>query len=126
MTVTALPTATADGVAPRGWASKDDTPEMFQGVRYVWKRRRLAAGLKQSSAIRRLIQLATDEGVPVASPSSLKIMLSRWENGATVSAAYKALLLQVYGIRPNTDADRLPARYRNNAIYTRQFHVGLG
>ena len=113
MTVTAEPTTTA----PRGWASKDDTPEMFPGVQHVWKRRRLAAGLKQSTVVRRMVELATREGVSIA---SLKTMLSNWENGTrSMTPFYEELLCRIYGVRRPDDALRRPGRYRNSAIYDR-------
>ena len=108
---------------PRGWASRDDRPGDFPGARHVWKRRRLAAGLKQSTVIRRMVELAAREGVRVAAPASLKTMLSKWENGATMSPAYEQLLCRIYGIRRPEHVQQRPARYRNNAIYDRLLHA---
>ena len=116
MTVTALSAA-------RGWASKDDRPEDFPGVQHVWKRRRLCAGLKQSTVIRRMTELAAREGVSVATPASLKTMLSGWENGANMSLLYEQLLCRIYGIRRAEHVQQRPVRYRNNAIYDRLLHA---
>ena len=115
MTVAAEPMTT-----PRGWASKDDSPEDFPGVQHVWKRRRLAAGLKQSTVIRRMVELAAREGVCIATPASLKTMLSNWENGTrSMTPLYEQLLCRIYGVRRPEDALRRPGRYRNSAIYDR-------
>ncbi|MEU7902999.1 helix-turn-helix transcriptional regulator [Actinoplanes sp. NPDC049118] len=118
-------TVTTD-TAPRaltGWAARDDSPEEFPGVQHVWKRRRLTAGLKQSTVIRRLTELAAREGVSIAAPASLKTMLSKWENGATMSPSYEELLCRIYGIRCTRHTRLRPARYRNNAIYDRLLHA---
>jgi transcriptional regulator with XRE-family HTH domain len=113
----------------RGWALKEDRPEMFPGAQYERKRRRLAAGMKAATVIRRLIELAAHQGVRVATPASQQTMLSRWENGKDEpSIAYERLLCRIYGIRRPEDRQTLPARYRNNAIYDRLLHaprVGL-
>jgi transcriptional regulator with XRE-family HTH domain len=93
---------------------------MFPGAQHVWKRRRLAAGLKQSTVIRRMTELAAEQGVSVASPASLKTMLSGWENGARkMTPSYEQLLCRIYGIRRAAHVQHRPARYRNNAIYDR-------
>jgi hypothetical protein len=115
MTVTAeVPTA-----ARYGWAARDDRPEDFPGVQHVWKRRRLSAGLKQATVIRRLTELATRQGVSIAAPASLKTMLSKWENGTKMSPLYEELLCLVYGIRRTEHTNYRPARYCNSAIYDR-------
>ncbi|GAA4456137.1 hypothetical protein [Phytohabitans houttuyneae] len=112
-------TAATDTPAARhGWAARDDRPEAFPGVQHVWKRRRLSAGLKQATVIRRLTELATRQGVSIAAPASLKTMLSKWENGTKMSPFYEELLYSVYGIRRIEHTNR-PARYRNSAIYDR-------
>jgi hypothetical protein len=121
MSAATLGTSTA---SPRGWASVNDRPEDFPGVQHVWKRRRLSAGLKAATVIRRMSELAAREGIQIAAPHSLKTMLSKWENGKqAVPAAYEHLLCLIYGIRRPQDVARRPARYRNNAIYDRQLQA---
>ncbi|MDQ7904830.1 helix-turn-helix transcriptional regulator [Phytohabitans sp. ZYX-F-186] len=122
MTVTA-DTAT---VTRHGWAARDDRPEHFPGVAHVWKRRRLSAGLKQATVIRRMTELATRQGVSIAAPTSLKTMLSKWENGAKMSPLYEELLCLVYGVRRAEHVNHRPARYRNSAIYDRLLPTRTG
>jgi len=113
-------TVTTEAPAARGWASVDDRPEMFLGEKHAWKRARLAAGLKQATVVRRMSELAALQGVSIATPASLKTMLSCWENGKrTVTPLYEELLCRIYGIRRAQDVIRRPGRYRNNAIYDR-------
>jgi len=58
---------------------------------------RAARGWSQAEAARELVALAGARGVPVATPSSLKTQLSRWENGhALPDAPYRALLGALY------------------------------
>jgi transcriptional regulator with XRE-family HTH domain len=58
---------------------------------------RAARGWSQAEAARELVALARARGVPVATPSSLKTQLSRWENGhALPDAPYRALLGTLY------------------------------
>jgi tetratricopeptide (TPR) repeat protein len=57
---------------------------------------RLAAGLKQSQLLLRLEQAGRQLGVEVAPRPSLKRQVSRWENGAPMSADYRRLFCQIY------------------------------
>ena len=122
MTIIAdTPTATR-----HGWAARDDRPEDFPGVQHVWKRRRLSAGLKQATVIRRMTELATQQGVSIAAPASLKTMLSKWENGTKMSPLYEGLLCSIYGVRRAEHVSHRPARYCNSAIYDRLLPARTG
>src|SRR5690348_2047166 len=57
---------------------------------------RLAAGLKQSQLLLRIEQSGRQLGIEVAPRPSLKRMVSRWENGAPMSADYRRLFCHVY------------------------------
>ena len=77
---------------------------------------REARGWSQSTAARALADLSRTHGAAVASPTSLKTQLSRWENGhATPEEPYRTLLAELYpGWQPPAvaaaPADRLRAR----------------
>src|SRR5260370_22649796 len=58
---------------------------------------RLGTGLKQSQLLVRLEQAARELDVEIAPRSSLKTMVSKWENGAPMSADYRRLFRRVYG-----------------------------
>src|SRR4051794_2771512 len=60
---------------------------------------RLALGYSQDEVIRRLGSRATERRYAVASPSSLRTMLSRWENGHddVTEPDYQALFRDIYG-----------------------------
>jgi tetratricopeptide (TPR) repeat protein len=58
---------------------------------------RLERGWTQSELIGRLVDEAARSGSPIAKPQSLKVMLSRWENGAPVTDPYPQLFARVYG-----------------------------
>ena len=63
---------------------------------------RLELGWKAAQTIRALQDAASVMGVSVATASSLKTMLSRWENGHDVpDATSQRLLCQVYGQSPD-------------------------
>jgi transcriptional regulator with XRE-family HTH domain len=59
---------------------------------------RAAAGLKQSQLLLRLEQAGRRLGVDVPPRESLKRQVSRWENGAPMSADYRRLFAAVYGM----------------------------
>jgi tetratricopeptide (TPR) repeat protein len=76
---------------------------------------RLDHGWTQADVIRELLRHAAIARTPIAKPDSLKTMLSRWENGAHISAPYPELLGQVFRCSTNRlglspDAKRTPAR----------------
>ncbi|MFD5950629.1 hypothetical protein ACFWAZ_35125 [Streptomyces collinus] len=50
--------------------------------------------------IRALVRLADHWGWPVASQTSLKVQLSRWENGANPGPTYQVLLCAVLRATP--------------------------
>ena len=59
---------------------------------------RRARGWSQSEAARELARLARTSGAPVAAATSLKTLLSRWENGHAVpEPQYRTLLAELYG-----------------------------
>jgi transcriptional regulator with XRE-family HTH domain len=59
---------------------------------------RTAKGWSQSQAARELAALARASGAPAATASSLKTLLSRWENGHAVpEPQYRTLLGELYG-----------------------------
>src|SRR5262245_33706555 len=65
---------------------------------------RLAVGWKQSRVLTVLAAVAKRDGINIATPQSLKTMLSRWENGnGNPDELYQRLLCQVY----ERDADEL-------------------
>jgi hypothetical protein len=75
---------------------------------------RLDLGWTQDRTIRELLQAARDEGVSIAKPSSLKTMLSRWENGhGGPDVVDTRLLCRAYGRTPEelglAHRDRAPA-----------------
>ncbi|MGW3724372.1 XRE family transcriptional regulator [Streptomyces sp. NPDC000851] len=61
---------------------------------------RAARGWSQLQVIRSLIALAERWGWLIASENSLKVQLSRWENGATPSQTYQVLLSVVLRATP--------------------------
>jgi transcriptional regulator with XRE-family HTH domain len=61
---------------------------------------RQAKGWSQFAAVSRLISLANQREINVASARSLKTQLSRWENGHVTPAFYQALLCELYGSSP--------------------------
>ncbi|MFJ9726142.1 XRE family transcriptional regulator [Streptomyces sp. NPDC101209] len=61
---------------------------------------RAERGWSQLQVIRSLIALAEHWRWPVASENSLKVQLSRWENGATPSQTYQVLLSAVLRATP--------------------------
>src|ERR1700679_358119 len=61
---------------------------------------RQAKGWSQVAAVSRLISLANQRKISVASAQSLKTQLSRWENGHVTPAFYQALLCELYGSSP--------------------------
>ncbi len=62
---------------------------------------RLARGWSQSDAAREVAALGRGRGVPVASATSLKTLLSRWENGHVVPEPhYRSLLGELYDRTP--------------------------
>lgn len=61
---------------------------------------RQAKGWSQVAAVSRLISLAKQRKISVASAQSLKTQLSRWENGHVTPAFYQALLCELYGSSP--------------------------
>lgn len=62
------------------------------------KAARHAAGWTKPELITRLREAATRDGVGVAAPESLRVMLAGWENGhRTPTQLYQRLLGQVYG-----------------------------
>jgi transcriptional regulator with XRE-family HTH domain len=63
---------------------------------------RAAMGWKQSRLLVALEAAAHKLGVDVAPRTSLKTMVSKWENGAPMSAEYRRLFCEVYGM---TEAD---------------------
>jgi hypothetical protein len=61
------------------------------------QRTRLELGWKQSRAIAAMTARARESGIRIATPSSLKTMLSRWENGhGQPDAVYQRLLCDIY------------------------------
>jgi transcriptional regulator with XRE-family HTH domain len=69
-------------------------PQATTGLRAA----RVARGWSQSQAARELATLAQACGAPVAAASSLKTLLSRWENGHAVpEPQYRTLLGELYG-----------------------------
>ena len=62
---------------------------------------RRAQGWSQVRAVSGLMNLARQKKIPVASAASLKIQLSRWENGhVTPDHYYQGLLCELYGSTP--------------------------
>ena len=61
---------------------------------------RAARGWSQLQVIRALVRLAEHWGWPVASQSSLKVQLSRWENGTNPGPTYQVLLCAVLRATP--------------------------
>lgn len=61
---------------------------------------RTDAGWTQARALLALREAAKEDRVSIANPSSLKTMLSRWENGARVDPIYQRLLCKVYNQTP--------------------------
>ncbi|MFJ9906851.1 XRE family transcriptional regulator [Streptomyces sp. NPDC101152] len=61
---------------------------------------RASRGWSQLQVIRSLIALAEQWGWQIASENSLKVQLSRWENGATPSQTYQVLLSAVLRATP--------------------------
>jgi transcriptional regulator with XRE-family HTH domain len=61
---------------------------------------RQAKGWSQAAAVSRLIRLANQRKISVASAQSLKTQLSRWENGHVTPDFYQALLCELYGASP--------------------------
>jgi transcriptional regulator with XRE-family HTH domain len=59
---------------------------------------RTATGWKQSQLLVRLEAAAGQLDVEVAPRASLKTMVSKWENGAPMSADYRSLFRHVYGM----------------------------
>jgi transcriptional regulator with XRE-family HTH domain len=60
---------------------------------------RAARGLKQSHVIAELTRRAEIAGFPIASPSSLQILLSNFENGKrSVNEPYRTLFRAIYGM----------------------------
>src|SRR6185437_16258307 len=57
---------------------------------------RLAAGLKQSQLLVALEHAGRELDIEVGPRPSLKRMVSRWENGAPMSADYRRLFCHVY------------------------------
>jgi transcriptional regulator with XRE-family HTH domain len=81
---------------------------------------RVARGLKQSHVIAELTRRAEVAGLPIASPSSLQILLSNFENGKrAVNEPYRTLFRAIYGMVDdelfapidNTDVDPELAEY---------------
>jgi len=60
---------------------------------------RLAAGLTQDQVIAQMLTLGRRLRVPLATPASLKTMLSNWENGrkAVIDPGYHRLFREIYG-----------------------------
>jgi tetratricopeptide (TPR) repeat protein len=60
---------------------------------------RLALGYSQDEVIRRLRARGAQRGLAIASPSSLRTMLSRWENGhdGVTELDYQMLFREIYG-----------------------------
>src|SRR5690349_14722387 len=60
---------------------------------------RLALGYSQDETIRRLVRRAAQRGQGVASVTSLRTMLSRWENGhdEVTEPYYQSLFRDIYG-----------------------------
>lgn len=73
-----------------------------------------------------LTELATREGVSIATPASLQTMLSGGENGAEMSPLHEELLCLVYGIRRAEHVTNRPVRYRNSAICDRPLPARTG
>lgn len=70
---------------------------------------RRAQGWSQSDAARELAALARALGGPIATPASLKSLLSRWENGhAAPEPHYRGLLADLYG-RTAAELELAPA-----------------
>ncbi|MFJ4246013.1 XRE family transcriptional regulator [Streptomyces iakyrus] len=61
---------------------------------------RTARGWSQLQVIQALVRLADHWGWPVASQTSLKVQLSRWENGANPGPTYQVLLCAVLRATP--------------------------
>jgi transcriptional regulator with XRE-family HTH domain len=59
---------------------------------------RIAAGLKQLQLLLRLEQAGRRFGIDLPPRESLKRQVSRWENGAPMSAEYRRLFAVVYGL----------------------------
>ena len=60
---------------------------------------RAARGLKQSHVVAELTRRAEIAGLPIASPSSLPILLSNFENGKrAVNEPYRTLFRAIYGM----------------------------
>jgi tetratricopeptide (TPR) repeat protein len=62
---------------------------------------RRAQGWSQARAVWEIINLAKKKGMTVASASSLKTQLSRWENGHVTPDYYRPLLCQLYQKNPH-------------------------
>lgn len=72
-------------------------PKSPEDASTLLQRARLELGWKQSRVIALLIAEANKRGMQVASPASLKTMLSRWENGGgRPDAAYQRLFCTIY------------------------------
>jgi transcriptional regulator with XRE-family HTH domain len=99
-----VPVSPLGSVVPFGHAatvtSADTVPgKPASGLRSTRLREaRAAAGLKQSQLLIRLEQAGRRLGVNVPPRESLKRQVSRWENGAPMSADYRRLFVAVYGI----------------------------
>lgn len=81
---------------PRAQAAQLSRGRTVSVAALRWKELRLSRGWTQSNVLRRLEDLARDGGVPLPTRSSLKTMLSRWENGHRVSDLYTVLLCRVF------------------------------
>jgi transcriptional regulator with XRE-family HTH domain/tetratricopeptide (TPR) repeat protein len=85
------------------WGMAQLTPRNAPGLRSrELKAIRVAAGLKQAQLLVRLEAAGRQLGIDVAPRTSLKRMVSGWENGAPMSADYRRLFAAVYGV---TEAD---------------------
>ena len=80
-------------------AARTVTGKATPGLRSTQLREiRIAAGLKQSQLLLRLEQAGRRLGVDLPPRESLKRQVSRWENGAPMSAEYRRLFAVVYGL----------------------------
>lgn len=63
------------------------------------RRARDERGLKQAAVLRAITERAAVSGLSIANPSSLKALLSAWENGhRSVPGQYRPLFRAIYGM----------------------------
>ncbi|MGW4922624.1 XRE family transcriptional regulator [Streptomyces parvulus] len=82
------------------WPRPPVQPPAQRAANSALAQARAARGWSQLQVIRALVRLADHWGWPVASQSSLKVQLSRWENGANPSPTYQVLLCAVLRATP--------------------------